>query len=157
MRKALMIAALSACTLTAGCAGDEYGQAHVGYASGPQDRGHRDGGYRDRGYERENGSYDYNRPDPRYNGYYADHYYREDSRYGERRLSNEDRVYRGQNGRYYCRRSDGSTGLIIGGLGGAAVGSMLAEGDSKPLGAILGAIGGAAVGASVDSNNVRCR
>ena len=33
-------------------------------------------------------------------------------RYRERRLGRRDRIYRGGDGRYYCRRSDGTTGLI---------------------------------------------
>jgi hypothetical protein len=113
-------------------------------------------GYYDRGYHSRYGSYDWNRPDPRYNGYYADKYYRRDSRYRERVLSRNDRVYRGQDGRYYCRRSDGTTGLIVGGVAGGVLGNIIAPGGSKTLGTILGAAGGAAVGAAVDKNEVRC-
>jgi len=47
--------------------------------------------------------------------------------------------------------------LIVGGISGALLGSVITEGDSRPLGAIIGAIGGAAAGAAIDSNNVRCR
>ncbi len=101
--------------------------------------------------------YDYNRPDPRYNGYYADHYYRDDPSYHERRLSRNDRLYRGQDGRYYCRRSDGTTGLIVGGVAGGLLGDAIAPGGSKTLGAILGAAGGAAIGSSVDKDSVSCR
>ncbi|HIQ18883.1 MAG TPA: glycine zipper 2TM domain-containing protein [Novosphingobium capsulatum] len=166
MKKALMVLALAASGLTAACT-DDYGYGggyggHPGYAGhhrgydGGYGRGG-DWGYYDRGYYSQYGGYDYDRPDPRYNGYYAERYYRADPRYGERRLSMNDRVYRGGDGRYYCRRSDGTTGLIVGGLAGAALGSMIAQGDSRPLGAIIGGIGGAAAGAAIDSNNVRCR
>jgi len=150
MKRPLLIAALATATLLSGC--EANGGMGMGYASQPQG-----GGYYNRQYQRQYGRYDYNRPDPAYNGYEADRYYREDSRYQERRLNNEDRVYRGKDDRYYCRRSDGTTGLIIGGLGGAAVGSLIAPGDSRGLGAILGAIGGAAIGGTIDANNVRCR
>jgi uncharacterized protein YcfJ len=102
-------------------------------------------------------AYDYNRPDPTYNGYYADRYYRDDRRYRERRLSRNDRVYRGQDGRYYCRRSDGTTGLIVGGIAGGFLGNLIAPGDSKLLGTILGAGVGAAAGAKIDADKVRCR
>ena len=105
------------------------------------------------GYSR----YDWNRPDPSYGGYYADRYYRDDARYQERRLSDNDRVYVGNDGRYYCRRSDGTTGLIVGGIAGGVLGDIVAPGGSKTLGTILGAAGGAAAGAAIDSSNVRCR
>ena len=103
------------------------------------------------------GRYDWNRPDPAYGGYYADRYYRDDRRSGERRLSRDDRVYRGRDGRYYCRRSDGTTGLIIGGIAGGILGNIIAPGDSKTLGTIIGAGAGAAAGAAIDANDVKCR
>ncbi|BEV00414.1 glycine zipper 2TM domain-containing protein [Novosphingobium olei] len=156
MKKALLLSALAAASLTSACTdtygyGDRPGYASDGYAG--------DWGYYDRGYYDRYGRYDYNNPDPNYGGYYADRYYRQSPRYRERYLSYNDRVYRGNDGRYYCRRSDGSTGLIVGGLAGATAGALIAQGDSKPLGAIIGAIGGAAVGAAADSgrSNVRCR
>ena len=105
------------------------------------------------GYSR----YDYNSPDPAYGGYYADRYYRDDARYRERRLADNDRVYVGQDGRYYCRRNDGTTGLIVGGIAGGVLGSAISPGGSGLLGALLGGAGGAALGKSIDRNNVRCR
>ncbi|MFW2850487.1 hypothetical protein ACM61V_00985 [Sphingomonas sp. TX0543] len=134
MRK-VALAALGAAVMVTGCVGDE----------GP--------GYAGDGYRR----YDYNRPDPAYNGYYADRYYRDNPRYRERRLSNNDRVYVGQDGRYYCRRNDGTTGLIVGGIAGGALGAAIAPGGSGVLGALLGGAGGALLGKSVDKSNVRCR
>ena len=104
--------------------------------------------------------YDYNRPDPAYNGYDAARYYRNDTRrYQERRLSANDRVYRGQDGRYYCRRDDGTTGLIVGGIAGGVLGNIIAPGGSEVLGTVLGAIGGAAAGQAIDRSNpdARCR
>ncbi|WP_420142903.1 hypothetical protein [Sphingomonas sp.] len=102
--------------------------------------------------------YDYNHPDPAYGDYYADRYYRDDARYRERRLSRNDRVYRGQDGRYYCRRNDGTTGLIVGGIAGGALGAALTSGRSEVLGVLLGAAGGAAAGRAIDRNqDVRCR
>jgi outer membrane lipoprotein SlyB len=117
-----------------------------------------DGDYYDRSYSSRYGQYDWDRPDPRDSGYYAERYYRSDRRYQERRLSDNDRVYRGRDGRYYCRRSDGSTGLIVGALAGGVLGNVIAEGRSETLGTVLGALGGAAVGAAIDSGReVRCR
>lgn len=133
----LAIGLVAAATLVSGCT-ENYGTNSAGYS-----------GYR---------SYDYNRPDPSYGGYYADRYYREDNRrYQERRLSRNDRVYRGQDGRYYCRRSDGTTGLIVGGVAGGVLGNLIAPGGSEVLGTLLGAAAGAAVGSSVEKNEARCR
>lgn len=100
--------------------------------------------------------YDYNRPDARYGNYQADRYYRDGRNYPQRRLVNDDRIYRGSNGRYYCRRSDGTTGLIIGAIGGGILGNVIAPRGSKTLGAILGGGGGALIGRSIDRGGVRC-
>lgn len=101
--------------------------------------------------------YDYNRPDPSYGGYDADRYYSESRAQRERRLSNNERVYRGRDGRYYCRRSDGTTGLIVGAIAGGALGNMIAPGGSETLGTILGAGAGALAGQAIDRNEARCR
>lgn len=82
---------------------------------------------------------------------------RYDRRYA--RQSNEyrdRRVWRGDDGRTYCRKSDGTTGLLIGGAAGALVGREIAgrNGD-RTLGAILGAAGGALLGKKIDSRT-RC-
>lgn len=100
--------------------------------------------------------YDNSRYESGQSGYYADRYYRPGN-YQTRRLSHDDRVYRGQDGRYYCRRSDGTTGLIIGGIAGAVLGSVIAPGNSNTIGAIVGGAGGALAGRAIDRNNVRCR
>ncbi len=153
----LMIVPLAAMTaLAAGCAGT-YGGVGAG-ASAYDDGGY---GYYDQNYYSQYGSYDYDCPDPRNGGYYADNYYRTDRRYKERRLSSNDRVYRGRDNKYYCRRDDGSTGLIIGGIAGGVVGNVIAPGGSETLGTILGAVGGAVAGRAIErsgnDNNVRCR
>ena len=89
--------------------------------------------------------------------YYADQYYRDAPTYEERRLSDTDTIYVGRDGRYYCKRNDGTTGLIVGGIAGGVLGSIIAPGGSKTLGALLGAAGGAAAGTAIDRDNVRCR
>ncbi len=132
----ITLAAVAAATLVGGCAGGNYG-------SDPRYRGY--------------SSYDYNRADPAYGGYYADRYYVDNQRYRERRLSSRDRVYRGQNGDYYCRRKDGTTGLLVGGVAGGVLGNVIAPGGSELLGTVLGAAGGALAGRAIDRNNVRCR
>ena len=89
--------------------------------------------------------------------YYAEEHYRDDPSYQERRMGRDDQVYVGRDGRYYCKRSDGTAGLIVGGIAGGVLGNAIAPGGSKTLGTLLGAAGGAAVGASIDKDNVRCR
>jgi hypothetical protein len=80
--------------------------------------------------------------------------YRDDRRYRARRLGRNDEVYRGGDGRYYCRRSDGTTGTVIGAIGGGLAGNLLGGGT---LGTLLGAGGGALVGRSIDRGHVKCR
>ena len=105
-----------------------------------------------------NNGYDYNRPDPSYGSYEADRYYRQNAgRHEERTLSHDERVYRGKDGRYYCRRSDGTTGLIVGAIAGGALGNIIAPGGSELLGTILGAGAGALAGQAIDQNAVHCR
>ena len=91
--------------------------------------------------------------------YDATQYYRDDPRYQERVLSANDQVYRGSDGRYYCQRSDGTTGLIIGGAGGALLGNMVGGGNNSVGGTLIGGALGALLGRAIDQNSqqVRCR
>ena len=68
----------------------------------------------------------------------------------------DEMVYRGDDGRYYCRRSDGTTGLIVRAAVGGVLGDSLARGKSAPLGALLGAGAGALIGQAVDRGSVYC-
>ncbi|MCU6455629.1 glycine zipper 2TM domain-containing protein [Sphingomonas sp. A2-49] len=102
-------------------------------------------------------NYDYNRLPRGQRAYFADNYYRDGRYYQPRQLGRNDRIYRGNNGRYYCRRNDGTTGLIVGGLAGGALGNVIAGGGSRLLGTLIGAGGGALLGQSVDRGNVVCR
>ncbi|EMD84072.1 hypothetical protein [Pacificimonas flava] len=85
----------------------------------------------------------------------ARHYRKGD--YRARRLDANDRVWRGSDGRYYCKRDDGTAGLIIGGLAGGTLGNVLAPDGSKLLGSILGGAAGAYIGKSEDDDGVTCR
>ncbi|MCG7349347.1 glycine zipper 2TM domain-containing protein [Sphingomonas sp. ACRSK] len=76
--------------------------------------------------------------------------------HGRHRMSDNDRIYRGQDGRYYCKRDDGTEGTIIGGLAGGVLGNIIAPGGSKTLGTILGAGAGALGGRAIDRNSVEC-
>ncbi|MET0361765.1 MAG: glycine zipper 2TM domain-containing protein [Sphingobium sp.] len=66
------------------------------------------------------------------------------------------REWRGRDGRTYCRKSDGTTGLIIGGVGGALIGRSIDTRGDRATGTILGAAGGALLGKEIDSKR-RCR
>jgi hypothetical protein len=101
--------------------------------------------------------YDYNRLPRGQRYYYADRYYRDGRYYRERRLTRNDRIYRGSNGRYYCRRPDGTTGLIVGAALGGLLGNALDNGRSSLLGTLLGAGGGALLGREIARGQVRCR
>jgi outer membrane lipoprotein SlyB len=72
-------------------------------------------------------------------------------------LARNDRIYRGSDNRYYCRRDDGTTGLIVGGMAGGVLGNIIAPGGSKTLGAILGAGAGALIGRAIDDGDIVCR
>lgn len=77
--------------------------------------------------------------------------------YQERVLSSNDRVYAGTDGRYYCKRSDGTTGLIIGAAGGGILGNVIDGGRSRTVGTLLGAAVGGLAGRSIDQSQIRCR
>ncbi|MCA1662108.1 MAG: glycine zipper 2TM domain-containing protein [Novosphingobium sp.] len=68
-------------------------------------------------------------------------------------------VWRGDDGRYYCRKKNGTTGLIIGGAAGALIGREIAGRGDRMIGTILGAAGGALLGRKIDRDGSqrRCR
>ncbi len=72
-------------------------------------------------------------------------------------LSDNDQIYRDANGNYYCKKPDGTTGMIVGGIAGGVLGNIIAPGGSKTLGTILGAAGGALAGRAIERGKVRCR
>ena len=85
----------------------------------------------------------------------ARYYRRDDRRYRPFRLGRNDRIYRGYDNRYYCRRDDGTTGLIVGGITGGVLGQVIAPGGSKTLGAIIGgSVGPRLIGAFGVRNTV---
>ncbi|WP_174291650.1 glycine zipper 2TM domain-containing protein [Sphingomonas bacterium] len=116
--------------------------------------GYNNGGYAPPPPPPSQGYYDTDRVEQ---GYEPSRYYRASNQ--ERVLAADDRVYAGNDGRYYCKRNDGTTGLIIGAAGGGLLGNLIAGGHSKTVGTLLGAAGGALAGKAVDQNSseVRCR
>lgn len=119
-----------------------------GYNPGP-------GGYREAPERYDNGGSD----ERDENGYDPARFYRSGPNYQERTLSADDRVYAGNDGRYYCKRNDGTTGLIVGGAAGGILGNVIDGGHSRVVGTLLGGAVGALAGKSIDQNNsqVRCR
>ena len=90
-------------------------------------------------------------------GYYdASRYYR-DGNYNARPMNRNDTIYRGSDGRYYCKRDNGTTGLVIGAGVGALAGHELAGRGDRTLGAILGGAVGALVGREIDRGSLSCR
>lgn len=75
----------------------------------------------------------------------------------DQRLNNNTRVWRGSDGRYRCKKDNGTTGLLIGGAVGGLAGHEIAGGGDKLLGTVLGAAGGALLGREIDKDKYRCR
>ena len=120
-------------------------------------------------WQRQNWSSGYGaRPSDNYGGNYqsgnyvttydASRYYRDGPNYSERRLSDNDEVYRGSDGRYYCKRSDGTTGLIVGAATGGILGNIIDGGHNRAAGTLIGGALGALAGKSIAENSdIRCR
>lgn len=93
-------------------------------------------------------------------GHWRERYSREDRRRG---YGNRDRYYRGDRGyrgdrRYYdCRRSGGTTGLLVGGAAGALAGRAIDTRGDRATGTVLGAAAGALLGREVERGGSRCR
>ena len=85
-----------------------------------------------------------------------DREYDDRGRYYEPRRVSANEVWRGRDGRYYCRRGNGTTGLVIGAAGGALLGRELDGGRNRATGTILGAAAGALLGREVQ-RSMRCR
>ena len=71
---------------------------------------------------------------------WRDRYRDRDSRYDDRgrydrrydqRVNRNTRVWRGNDGRTYCRKDDGTTGLLIGGAVGGLLGREIDKGSSR--------------------------
>lgn len=77
--------------------------------------------------------------------------------YEPRRLTRNDRMWRGNDGRYYCKRDNGTTGLIIGAAGGALAGRMVDTQGDRATGTVVGAALGALLGREIDRGELKCR
>lgn len=78
-------------------------------------------------------------------GWHRGHHY-DHGRYADRRGYRDDPGYR-------CRKSGGTTGLLLGGVAGALLGRAVdTQGDRAP-GTIIGAGAGALAGRAIDRNS----
>lgn len=59
------------------------------------------------------------------------------------------REWRGADGKTYCRKSDGTIGLVVGGVAGAVVGRAIDTRGERATGTIVGAAAGALIGREV--------
>lgn len=73
-----------------------------------------------------------------------------------RRLTRGDRIWR-DGDRYYCRRDNGTTGLVIGAGVGALLGRTIDTRGDRSAGTLLGAIAGGLLGREIDRGELRCR
>lgn len=80
--------------------------------------------------------------------------YKEDVAYQNR--NSRYREWRGKDGRLYCRRKNGTTGLVIGAAAGALAGRAIDTRGDRATGTIIGAAGGALLGREIDKGR-RCR
>ncbi len=87
-----------------------------------------------------------------------DRRYDRNGRYREaRRVSRNERIWQDEQGRYRCRRGNGTTGLIIGAAGGALAGRAIDTRGERATGTILGGVAGALLGREIDRGSARCR
>ncbi|WP_279351960.1 glycine zipper 2TM domain-containing protein [Erythrobacter litoralis] len=100
--------------------------------------------------------------DRRYNDRYSyrgsarPYYMNYDRNYGQP-VRRDTRIWRGDDGRYYCRRDNGTTGLLVGAGVGALLGHEVAgRGGDRTLGAIIGGAAGALLGRTIDRSSTRC-
>ena len=75
----------------------------------------------------------------------------------DQRINSNTRIWRGDDGRYRCKKDNGTTGLLIGGAVGGLAGHEIAGNGDKLLGTVLGAAGGALLGREIDRDKYRCR
>ncbi|UZK70878.1 glycine zipper 2TM domain-containing protein [Sphingomonas sp. S1-29] len=67
------------------------------------------------------------------------------------------REWRGRDGKRYCRKPDGTTGLVVGGVAGALVGRTIDTRGDRTLGTLVGAGAGAVAGRAIERGASKCR
>ncbi len=71
----------------------------------------------------------------------------------------QGKTWQDSQGRTRCRRSNGTTGLVVGAAGGALIGRAIDTRGERTTGTIVGAAAGALLGRHVERSRsrVRCR
>lgn len=100
-----------------------------------------------------------------YDRRWDDRRYRDDRRWRDKHGRWDDRrhdarrgdYWRGNDGRWRCRRPDGTTGLVVGAVGGALLGRTIDTRGDRSVGTLLGAIGGGLLGREIERGGARCR
>lgn len=130
MRKFITAALVMTCLSLGACASDGYG-GRVDRGENNKRFGNHDGDQRSdrRGDRRDHQRRDY--------------------------LESSDRIYRSENGHYYCKRSDGRTGALVGATG-EALGNVIAPGKSEKLGKILDKGGSNLTRRAIERRRIRC-
>jgi uncharacterized protein YcfJ len=72
-------------------------------------------------------------------------------------LTRDDQIWRGSDGAYHCRRSNGTTGLVIGAALGGLLGHELDGGRHHTVGTLVGAAAGGLLGREIDRGRLRCQ
>ncbi|WP_150293311.1 glycine zipper 2TM domain-containing protein [Sphingobium estronivorans] len=78
-------------------------------------------------------------------------WHRHDREYGRDRYYDR-RAYRDDRG-YRCRKSGGTTGLLLGGVAGALLGRAVDTRGDRTTGTVIGAGAGALAGRAIDRNS----
>ncbi len=77
--------------------------------------------------------------------------------YSQADAQSRAREWRGRDGRYYCRKPNGTTGLVVGGVAGALVGRTIDSRGDRTVGTLLGAAAGAVAGREIERSGSRRR
>lgn len=86
--------------------------------------------------------------------YYRDH---DDRRYRDDRRRYAYREWRGRDGRRYCRKPDGTTGLVVGAVAGGLLGRTIDTSGDRTAGTVLGGVAGALAGRAIERGGNSCR
>lgn len=75
------------------------------------------------------------------------------------RTDNGIRYWKDRDGRYRCKKSNGTTGLLVGGVAGALVGRTIDTRGDRTLGTLVGAGAGALLGREIErgGSSAKCR